>query len=79
MATRRVSTRKRSGSILRNARGKRPRFVFGDKGKRGSRGKTVECFADEVRALPGGEAAQVNFGRLYHDRHVLGGPSALLP
>ena len=43
--------------VLSDARRERSRFVFGYEGKRGSRWKTVEGFADEVRTLPGRKAS----------------------
>lgn len=53
--------------VLRYPRGKRARFVLGDKGKRTPRWKSVERFTNVVGALPRGNITQVNFRRLSHD------------
>ena len=48
-------------------------------GERPSGWKTVESFTDQIGTVPNGKTPKVDFGRLYHSRHVLAGPSALLP
>jgi hypothetical protein len=39
----------------------------------------VESFTDEIGTLPRRKSPEVYFGWLYHTRHVLAKPSALLP
>ena len=67
------------GTILSNTRRERSRLGVGYEGERPSGWKTVEGFTEEIGAFPSGKTPKVDFGRLYHSRHVLAGPSALLP